>query len=170
MKNTALLVIDVQRGLFRRKNPVFNERQLLINIGTLIRRAHVKGVPVVFVQHSTKGCLAEGSDDWQLHPALETQADDHYIHKRCASAFEETGLAVLLRERRIDTLFVAGLATHQCVKASCLDAKKWGFDVILVSDGHSNFSQNAAKLIDHWNNALSVKNVALRKAGDIWFD
>jgi len=92
MKSPALLVIDVQLGLFRRKNPVFNEKPLLTNIATLIRRAYVHKVPVIFVQHSTKNWLAEGSDDWQLHPSLQPQPDDFFIHKRSASAFEETEL------------------------------------------------------------------------------
>jgi nicotinamidase-related amidase len=48
MKNQALLVIDVQQGLFRRKTPVFNEKQLLTNICTLVQRARAKKVPVIF--------------------------------------------------------------------------------------------------------------------------
>jgi len=75
-----------------------------------------------------------------------------------------------LQERQIDTLFVVGLATHQCVRSTCLDAKKSGFEVILVSDGHSSFSKNAAKLIGHWNKALSGDTVELRKAEDIRFE
>jgi nicotinamidase-related amidase len=170
MKNQALLVIDVQQGLFRRKTPVFNEKQLLTNICTLVQRARAKKVPVIFVQHSTKDWLAEGSDNWLLHPALRPQPADLFVHKRTASAFAGTGLMSLLQERQISTLLIVGLATHQCVKASCLDARRMGYDVILVSDGHSSFSKEAARLIERWNKALDDENVELRKTGDIWFE
>jgi nicotinamidase/pyrazinamidase len=45
------------------------------------------------------------------------------------SAFDGTDLADLLRERGIDTLTFAGLATDYCVKNSVLDARELGFDV-----------------------------------------
>jgi nicotinamidase-related amidase len=170
VKDQALLVIDVQQGLFRRKTPVFNEKQLLANISTLVQRAHAKETPVIFVQHSSKDWLAEGSDNWQLHPILRPHLADLFVRKRSASAFEGTGLISLLKERKIEALWVVGLATHQCVRASCLDARRLGYKVILVSDGHSSFSKDAAGLIERWNKALSVETVELRKTGDIWFE
>ncbi len=45
-----------------------------------------------------------------------------------------TGLAGYLRERGIDTLYLAGLATDFCVKWSALDGRKQGFDVYVVED------------------------------------
>jgi nicotinamidase/pyrazinamidase len=45
------------------------------------------------------------------------------------SAFEETGLEELLRERGIDKVVVVGLATDYCVKHSVLDARRLGLEV-----------------------------------------
>lgn len=56
------------------------------------------------------------------------------------SAFEEadrrtpTGLAGYLRERGIERLFVAGLATDFCVAWTALDARKAGFDTYVIAD------------------------------------
>lgn len=45
-----------------------------------------------------------------------------------------TGLAAYLRERAIDTVFVAGLATDFCVAWTALDARAAGFAVAVVED------------------------------------
>ncbi len=50
------------------------------------------------------------------------------------SAFEGTDLARLLRERGVGRLFVGGLATDYCVKASALDALGLGLDVVVLGD------------------------------------
>lgn len=47
----------------------------------------------------------------------------------------ETGLGEYLKDEGIDELYVVGLATDYCVKYSALDAKKLGFDVIIITDG-----------------------------------
>jgi nicotinamidase/pyrazinamidase len=49
------------------------------------------------------------------------------------SGFDGTGLAALLRERGMDRVTVAGLATDYCVRATALDALREGFAVTLDS-------------------------------------
>jgi nicotinamidase/pyrazinamidase len=46
-----------------------------------------------------------------------------------------TGLADWLRARGIRQLYVLGLATDYCVKATALDARELGFETWLVEDG-----------------------------------
>ncbi len=46
-----------------------------------------------------------------------------------------TGLDAWLRERWITRVYVMGLATDYCVKATALDARALGFDVWLIEDG-----------------------------------
>jgi nicotinamidase/pyrazinamidase len=55
------------------------------------------------------------------------------------SAFNEadgspTGLAGYLRERGISRVYLAGLATDFCVAFSAVDARKAGFDTVVVED------------------------------------
>jgi nicotinamidase/pyrazinamidase len=45
-----------------------------------------------------------------------------------------TGLAGYLREREFRRVFLAGLATDYCVHYSVLDARREGFDVVVIED------------------------------------
>jgi nicotinamidase-related amidase len=167
--SAALLVIDVQRGLFNRTTPIYQADVLLQNINMLIDCAHRSGSPVIFVQHSNEGFLARGTENWQLHPGLDPADADSTIHKRHGNAFLETPLKEELGLRGVHSLVVTGLVTHGCVQATCLGAKQLGYEVILVGDGHSNYHRQAEKVIEDWNQKLRAAGVELRSAREIDF-
>jgi len=51
------------------------------------------------------------------------------------SAFEATeDLVAYLKRKEITSIYVCGLATDYCVKASAMDAVKAGFEVFLITD------------------------------------
>jgi nicotinamidase/pyrazinamidase len=50
------------------------------------------------------------------------------------SAFDETGLATELRRRGVHRVWVGGLAQDVCVHATVLDARRGGFDTIVIAD------------------------------------
>jgi len=47
---------------------------------------------------------------------------------------EPTALERILRERRVERIVVAGLATDYCVKETVLDARRLGFDALVLRD------------------------------------
>src|SRR5512135_2388451 len=67
-----------------------------------------------------------------------------------------TGLAGYLRERGIARVFAAGLAYDYCVRYSCEDAKRAGFEAVLVAD--------ACRAIDA-DGSLSAAQRALAELG-----
>jgi nicotinamidase/pyrazinamidase len=73
----------------------------------------------------------------QLHPDIDRSLIDVVIDKGQArdtegySGFEHTGLEALLRERGAQEVHVAGLALDYCVRATALDARAAGFDVVV---------------------------------------
>lgn len=166
---TALLVIDVQAGLFTKPTPLYNAAQLLANLNSLVERAHAAGVPVIYVQHSDKNFLVKDSPAWQFHAEIRPQAGDLIVHKQHGNAFEDTCLEAELARLNVGHLVVTGLVTHGCVRATCLGAQKAGYRVTLVSDGHSSFSDKAAALIEEWNTKLSQAAVTLQTAAEISF-
>jgi nicotinamidase/pyrazinamidase len=82
-----------------------------------------------------------------FHPQLATERAELVIRKgfRPAidsySAFFEndrrtpTGLAGYLRERGLQRIFLVGLATDFCVHYSAVDARRLGFDTVVVEAG-----------------------------------
>jgi nicotinamidase-related amidase len=50
------------------------------------------------------------------------------------SAFDGTGLHAQLQRHGIRRVFVTGLATDYCVRATGLDARKAGFEVVVLTD------------------------------------
>jgi nicotinamidase/pyrazinamidase len=81
-------------------------------------------------------CVAD-SDGAQLHPGMNLAAVDLIVDKgqeqdsEGYSGFEDTPLEQLLRARGVETVHVAGLALDYCVKATALDARRAGFEVVL---------------------------------------
>jgi nicotinamidase/pyrazinamidase len=84
------------------------------------------------VQHTEGAEMHPAFDRSKLNAVIYTgrdPSDDGY------SAFERTDLATLLRERNIDAVTVAGLATDYCVKHTALEALREGFAVTVDSAG-----------------------------------
>ena len=122
-----------------------------------------------FVLHSADTYLKYGSDGWQLHPQIQPIAGEPIIHKRHGNSFEDTNLQEHLRKKGVSGVVVTGLVTHGCVKATCLGALEAGYKVALAGDAHSNFSKNAAKVIEKWNLELGNKGVLVVETKSISF-
>lgn len=169
MADTALLVIDVQQGLFQKSTPIYRAEQLLENIQVLQKRAHAAGAPVFFIQHSTDKVLVRGTPGWHLHPAIQPAGGDRMIEKHSGSCFDGTDLQAQLDALNIRRIVVTGLVTHGCIKAACQDGKRLGYEVILVEDAHSNFSKDAPRIIEKWNTALAQGGATLLPAAEVSF-
>lgn len=79
----------------------------------------------------------QGTPGAELHPDLDTEAVDAVLDagrepdQEGYSGFEDTELERILRDRGVDTVHIGGLALDYCVKATALDARRAGFDVVL---------------------------------------
>lgn len=56
-------------------------------------------------------------------------------NKDAYSGFQDTNLDDVLKNMNIRRLFIGGLATDYCVRATVLDALKLGYQVVLLLDG-----------------------------------
>ena len=127
------------------------------------RRRASSGATVVFTQdwhpESTPHFAKDGgiwpvhcvADTWgaQLHPGMHAPDDAPRIRKGVNgedgySGFTmrdpvtgdtvATALEPLLRERAIERVVVAGLATDYCIRATALDAARLGFETSVLTD------------------------------------
>lgn len=82
----------------------------------------------------------QGTPGAELHPRIDRERIDAILdagRTRDAegySGFEDTELERLLRDHDVDRVHVGGLALDYCVKATSLDARRAGFNVVLHRD------------------------------------
>lgn len=87
----------------------------------------------------------QGTPGAEFHPDLRLPEGTAVVSKgmdpgedaySCFQGETETGLAfaVALGEQGVGRLFIGGLATDYCVKATALDALKDGFEVVVLED------------------------------------
>jgi nicotinamidase-related amidase len=177
---TALLVIDAQvdfaspnGALARAGADLSGMPPALAWIDSVIAAARAAGAPVAFARVMT----TPGSDPPALlrlnarkgaaHDALAVcregePGSDYYgvtphpgdieVSKRLYNAFHDTDLEAQLRQRGVETLLVAGFATHCCVDATVRDAFHRGFDVFVISDATAAYAADT-----HWATLAALR-------------
>ncbi len=156
-KNTALIIIDVQKGFDepvwgRRNNPLAEE-----NILKLLQVWRKKGYPIFHIQHMS---LSPTSPLNPSHPGnaikdvFLPQKDEPLIKKYVNSAFIGTDLEQRLREIGCKSLVIVGLTTPHCVSTTTRMAGNLGFETYLVSDATAAF-----ELSDHKGKQYSAEEI-----------
>lgn len=160
-KKRALIIIDIQQGLFEKKTEVYQSAELIININTIIDIFRRTEKNIVFVQHTNNSFLKKDSINWQIHPEIKVLEQDIRIIKNKSDVFKEKTLIQYLEKENITDLVIVGLVTQGCVQAACLSGKALGFNVTLIKDAHSNFNHNAKGLIEEWNEKLENQGISV---------
>lgn len=64
------------------------------------------------------------------------------------SGFGADGLLELLKSKGVTETYITGLATDYCVKDTCLDSSKYGFDTYLIQDAARGISSDLKSTYD----------------------
>jgi nicotinamidase-related amidase len=167
--NTALLVVDVQKGVVGGAH----ERDAVVaNVGTLVEKARRERVPVVWVQHSDEQ-LARGSDDWRMVPELTPGDAEPLVEKNYGDSFEDTNLETVLSGLGVGRLLVVGAETDACIRSTLHGALVRGYDATLVKDAHTTNDQTAwgapppDQVIAHTNLYWTYQTAPGRTAGTV---
>jgi nicotinamidase-related amidase len=167
--NPALLVIDVQNGVV---GGAYELDAVVANIRSLVEKARVERVPVVWVQHSDEE-LVKGSDDWRIVPELDPGENEPLIEKNYGDAFEATTLENVLSGLRVGRLVVVGAETDACIRSTLHGAFVRGYDAALVDDAHTTGDKTAwgapppAQVIAHTNLYWTYQTAPGRTAGTV---
>ena len=155
--STALLVIDVQRGLFDAAPRPFEADAVVARINALTARARAANVPVVFVQHESAS-LPYGSEPWQLQGGLQVEPRDGVLRKTTPDSFLNSDLQELLASWSVERVVICGFASEFCVDTTTRLAAALGYDVTLAADAHTTHDKphaTAAQIRTHENATLS---------------
>ena len=162
MESIAMLVVDMQQGLFDQA-PRFDAAGVVERINRLTERVRAANGTVLFIQHDgPKGdSLEPGTWGWELLETLNRCEKDPVIRKTACDAFLGTGLAETLSRLKATTLVVTGCATDFCVDTTLRAATSRGFDVLVPTDCHTTADRphlDAETIIAHptfmWENLI----------------
>lgn len=135
---SALLVIDVQAGLFDGDRRPGDADGVISRINALAERARAAQVAVIYVQHEREGTpLAHGSAGWALARGLQPAALDVRLRKTTPDSFLHTRLEPLLQEHDVKHLVICGYASEFCVDTTVRRAAALGYSVTLAADAHT---------------------------------
>jgi len=151
-RTDALIAVDVQRDFCPGGAlPVPDGDQVIpainrfLSLGNWLTVATRDWHPVDHCSFKAHGgiwpvhCVA-GTPGAEFHPGLDVTKIHRIISKASTkdveaySGFQGTELTVFLKGRGITRVFVCGLATDYCVKATALDARREGLDVVVLED------------------------------------
>lgn len=85
-----------------------------------------------------------GTEGSRIIPELVPAADDLHVVKKRYSAFFGTPLDEMIRTRGADTLVLAGVNTHACVRMTAIDAYQRDLDVIIAREAVGSYDKEHA--------------------------
>ena len=152
MDGSALLVMDVQRGIVERFGD--DDAGYLGRLASAISTARAAGIPVVYVTISFRpghpeispanptfagvaaaGRFLTGDPATEIHPAVAPHEQDVVVIKRRVSAFAGSDLDVVLRSLGAGTLVLTGIATSGVVLSTLRQAADLDYRLVVLSDG-----------------------------------
>jgi nicotinamidase-related amidase len=159
LKKSALIIIDVQNGMFLDTNPVYNGEMLIHNLKYLINKARLNITPICYIQHNASAGkpLEIWTKGWEIHPEITPQKGDIIIQKETPDSFFNTNLDEELKKQGINHVILTGIQSEVCVDTTCRRAFSMNYDVTLVADSHSTWDSNeitAQQIINHHTQVL----------------
>ncbi len=152
--HTALVLIDLQRGILGAPTQPYAAAEVLDRAVRLADGFRAHGLPVVLVRVTAR---ADGVDftpgrtetprpagrpeGWDvLADELTGHEDDIVVTKRNWGAFHGTDLDVQLRRRGVTQIVLGGIATSMGVESTARAAHEHGYHVTLATDAMADRS------------------------------
>lgn len=144
----ALLLIDFQKDFFvadgRMSLGSEQAEHLIVVANRLINLFHNNGSVVIFIGSEFKrtdfvGNLfrrfsaLKGSDGAYLDPRINSKGCP-YFPKSKSDAFSNPDLDAYLKKRRVSSIYVCGVYSEGCIRATAVGARKKGYQVSLIVD------------------------------------
>jgi nicotinamidase-related amidase len=162
-KNTALVLIDLQKGIvgYPLVTPI---NEILENSAKLVAAFRKAALPVVIVNVNPAGAKwlnarkepsparnAPAADWLEIVSEIKTQPDDIFITKHTWGAFFETALDEELKKRNVTGIVIGGVSTSIGVEGTARQASELGYNITFANDAMTDMIAEA-----HEN---SLKNI-----------
>ena len=154
--STALILIDLQKGIVARQFAPYSGEAVLAKGKELARRFRVAKAPVVLVNVAFAPDFSDAlkapvdramqappggfPEDWSELADGLAEASDLKVTKRQWGAFYGTDLDLQLRRRGVTTVVIGGIATNMGVESTARAAHEHGYAVVLAEDAATTLS------------------------------
>lgn len=151
---TALVIIDLQRGIAGREVAPHSGADVVARAARLVEAFRAAQLPIAFVRVSPtpETALKPLVDNpqpfpppqpgWdELVPELGARPDDIIVTKQNWGAFYGTDLDLQLRRRDVTRIAICGIATHIGVESTARDAFERNYKLLFVEDAMSAMSE-----------------------------
>ena len=188
INNTALLIIDLQKGEYNSKlikeRPEDNymwdriKNAVLPNGKKIIENCRQKKIEVIYtvIESYTKDGRDRGidykisgifypknSEDAKVINEIKPLDNEIIIPKTSSSVFNSTNIEYVLRNLSIQYLMIFGIVTDQCVETAVRDGCDKGFLITLIEDACATHTQER-----HNNSLKGIKGYCrIKKTEDI---
>ena len=165
----ALIIIDMQRWMFRTPDRAAQLDGLVPQINRLAHEFEVAGRPIFEVRTSHKAdrgtwsrlmlkydhaCLIEGTDDVCPIDGLVIPRSARHVSKTANSAFMGTDLDDRLRREGVNSITLCGVFMDGCVGLSAADAAQLGYGVTLAANCIGYIDANHNRMMAEWLNVM----------------
>jgi len=149
-KTTALVLIDLQKGIVARPTQPYPSDAVIRQCNVLITHFRQAGAPIVFTRVGWSAGLQDlppqtvdqrslpdtppPAEFTELVPELTTDPGDVQILKHQWGAFYGTDLDLQLRRRHVKTIVLGGISTNFGVESTGRDAWERNYELLFVED------------------------------------
>lgn len=157
----ALLVIDIQNAYL----PYMAEQDRKLGmemINYVIALFRANDMPVIRVYHTDPAQGPKpGTEPFEFPKTVAIKDSDAMVTKSFPSAFKQTELDTILKEKGVNTLFLVGLSAVGCVNATYHGAQDHDYTVFMVKDSLLSHDAALTKSIQEINDTIGYEALRL---------
>lgn len=149
MMNPVLLLVDLQNDYLGAPGLEPGRGYIVERAAALLHGCRELAMPVIHIwttvsrnddrrmphwKRAGRWICEAGTPGHALPESLQPRDGERVVHKTSFSAFSNPELEAQLRELKADTIIVAGVHIHACVRQTALDAAERSYDVWIAQD------------------------------------
>jgi nicotinamidase-related amidase len=158
MQNKALVVIDIQNDITK------NYKDIIANINKAIDWAVNNEVHVVYIRHEN---LSAGTRTFkpnthgaELAPDLRMVSENIFTKSK-GNALTSAEFLDFISSNGISSLYIAGADAVACVKSTCYNLCKAGYDVAVLSDCVTSYDKRKIDEMLHYYESKGSRIISL---------
>lgn len=146
MKNTALILIDIQKDYFQGGAKELQQPEAATKQAALLLEAFREAeLPLFHIQHAMPperglSFLIEGTKGAEIHPLVAPKEGEAIVVKTYPNSFFNTDLHEQLQAKGITNLIICGMMTQMCVSTTARAAMELGYTSTIASDATASLA------------------------------